>query len=139
MADTCSHSPLNQALAAISHSLVQFAGECTPWSDGEDETAQAALQLFQVRQRLQSARIAELLIDRDWWVDVGSYPTRYTDLHFISLNNLFPRLIANQVEIVATIETAVADCGEDEAAATLLAEALAEERLTLDDLRVLSG
>ena len=139
MADTCSHSLLNQALAALSHSLVQYTGECTPWSDDEGETTQAALRLFQVRQRLQAARIAELLLDRDERIESGSYPTRYTDLHFLSLQNLFPRLIANQAEIVATIETAAAGCGEDETAATLLAEALAEERLTLDDLKVLAG
>ena len=105
----------------------------------EGETTQAALRLFQVRQRLQAARIAELLLDRDERIESGSYPTRYTDLHFLSLQNLFPRLIANQAEIVATIETAAAGCGEDETAATLLAEALAEERLTLDDLKVLAG
>jgi len=138
MSDSNTNSALNSALAALSSSLVQYTAECRPWTGtGEDDTELAALDLFRRRQQLQIARLVELLGDRDATIELGRFPTRYTDLHFISLENLYPRLIANQQTILETLKKSATACRDDEDAGGLIADAVAEEQRTLEELGTL--
>ncbi|MFP6768403.1 MAG: hypothetical protein VB859_09540 [Planctomycetaceae bacterium] len=139
MTDPTPNARLNAAVAALSGSLVQFTGDCEPWIAGDDETENVALALFRRRQQLQIARIIDLLEKRDWTIEFGRYPTEFTDLHFLSLQDLYPRLIANEQTIVDGLIAAADGCGDDESAAELLADALEEERRTLEELQTLSG
>lgn len=139
MTDSTPNDRLNAAVAALSSSLVQYTGNCGPWISGDDEAEAVALALFRRRQQLQIARIVDLLGQRDWAIEFGRYPTEFTDLHFLSLQSLYPRLIANEQAIVDALASAVDGCGDDESAAGLLADALAEEQQTLEELQTLSG
>ncbi len=139
MPDSTTNSALNNALAALTSSLVQYTGECGFWTAGDDDTEVAALDLFRRRQQLQIARIVELLGDRDATIEFGRFPTKYTDLHFVSLENLFPRLIANQQAILDTLNKAATACRGDEQAGGLIADAAAEEQRTLEELGTLTA
>mgnify|MGYP001217725697 CR=1 FL=1 len=130
---------LNSVLGALSSSLVQYTGECGPWTPGEDDAELAALDLFRRRQQLQIARLVSLLGDHGATIEMGRFPSEYTDLHFVSLENLYPRMIANQQDIVETIRKAGSPCHPDEAAASLVKDALAEERRTLTELETLAA
>ena len=139
MPDSTTNSALNNALAALTSSLVQYTGECGPWTDGDDDTEMAALDLFRRRQQLQIARLVELLRDRDATIEFGRFPTKYTDLHFVSLENLYPRMIANQEAILETLKKAATSCRGDEQAEALIADAAAEEQRTLEELGTLAA
>jgi len=139
MPDPTTSTALNNALAALTSSLVQYSGECGPWTDADDDTETAALDLFRRRQQLQIARLVELLGDRDATIEFGRFPTRYTDLHFISLENLYPRLIANQQAIIETLTKSATACRSDDAADGLIADVLAEEQRTLEELATLAA
>ena len=139
MSDSNTTLALNSALAALSSSLVQYSGECRPWTNSDDDSELAALDLFRRRQQLQIARLVELLGQRGDTVELGRFPTRYTDLHFISLENLYPRLIANQQSILETLDKSATLCRDDDTASGLIADALAEEQRTLEELGTLVG
>ncbi len=139
MPDPTTSTALNNALAALTSSLVQYSGECGPWTDADDDTETAALDLFRRRQQLQIARLVELLGDRDATIEFGRFPTRYTDLHFISLENLYPRLIANQQAIIETLKKSATACRGDDDAGGLIADAVAEEQRTLEELATLAA
>ena len=119
MSDSNTNSALNKALAALSSSLVQYTGECRPWTrTGQDDTELAALDLFRRRQQLQIARLVELLGDRDATIELG-------------------RLIANQQSILETLKKSAKACRDDEDAGGLIADAVAEEQRTLEELGTL--
>ena len=139
MPDSNTNAALNDALAALTSSLVQYAGECKPWIDSDEDTETVALDLFRRRQQLQIARLVELLGNRDATIEFGRFPTRYTDLHFISLENLYPRLIANQQVIIETLKKSAAACRGDDDAGGLIADAIAEEQRTLEELATLAA
>ena len=139
MPDSNTNGALNNALAALTSSLVQYSGECKPWTDADDDIEAAALDLFRRRQQLQIARLVELLGDRDATIEFGRFPTKYTDLHFISLENLYPRLIANQQAIIETLKTSATACLGDDAAGELIADVVAEEQRTLEELGTLTA
>ena len=109
------------------------------WTAGDDDTELVALDLFRRRQQLQIARLVELLGDRDATIEFGRFPTKYTDLHFVSLENLYPRLIANQEVILETLKKAATACRGDEQAEGLMADAAAEEQRTLEELGTLAA
>jgi hypothetical protein len=139
MPNSSTTAALNDALAALTSSLVQYSGECGPWIEADDDTELAALELFRRRQQLQVARLIELLGDRGATVELGRFPTKYTDLHFVSLESLYPRLIANQQAIIETLKKSAAACREDATADGLLADTIAEEERTLEDLGTLTA
>ena len=77
MPDSNTNAALNDALAALTSSLVQYAGECKPWSDSDEDTETVALDLFRRRQQLQIARLVELLGNRDATIEFGRFPTSH--------------------------------------------------------------
>jgi len=97
------HAPteqtINTALIGLSRSFLQYVAESWPWVDEAERNIEQQLQVLAFRQRQDVADLVGLLTDRDWPIDFGSYPTEYTDLHFISLTALFEWLVIGQAQV----------------------------------------
>jgi hypothetical protein len=128
---------LNEFLIAIGRSLLQYADECWPWASAGEAEAQSALHRLAELQRREVGAIAELLDERDWTIDFGTYPTEYTDLHFISLDYFLGHIIAGEQALVVDLDEAVHSCADDIAAVKVLDEVLETERRILDRLQTL--
>jgi len=139
MTASTANTSLHQALVALGSSLVQYVGEAWPWTDADGETDREAINLFVKRQLLQMTRLADLLTHRRVTFDSGRFPTDFTDVHYLSLASLYGKLAESQAEVVGRLEEAEAACDDDVEAAELIAEVLAEERLTLEEVTALAG
>ena len=111
---------LNDVLIALNRSLLQYVGDAWPWTETSAEAARFKLAALVARQRTQSERLTELLIDRRWSIDFGTYPTEYTDLHYVALDYLFALLVDNERGLINDIERARAECAGDREAVRIL-------------------
>ncbi len=136
MADSQYNSELNLLLINLGRSLLQYVKECWPWSG--DETQGNPLDELVIAQKGNIARLTDLLIQRRWNIDFGSYPTEYSDLHFVALDYLLLQLIENQEALLADIEQTQTACAGDAPALELLSQLLSSERDILTKLQGLS-
>lgn len=95
---------INTALIGLSRSFLQYVAESWPWVDVADRSIEEQLHVLAARQRQDVGELVDLLLDRDWSIDFGTYPTEYTDLHFISLTALFEWLTIGQAQIAELLE-----------------------------------
>jgi hypothetical protein len=133
-----SNSHLNDVLIALHRSLVQYVGDCWPWTATEADAVRDAVGRLVERQREHVSRLVDVLVRRDWPVDFGMFPVEFTDLHYVALGYLLDQLVADQKSVVARIEQSRRACAGDAAAAELLDSVLAAERQTLARLEELS-
>jgi hypothetical protein len=124
---------LNELLIDLGRSLLQYASESSLWA--RDPRVASRFESLAARQRGQVARLVELLLERGWSVDFGSYPTEYTDLHFVSLEYLYPQILAEQSVLVTELDEAIHTCADDPIAVDLLRGLHADELQLLDELR----
>jgi hypothetical protein len=138
MIEAVSSSQINDLLIRIGRSLLQYVSESWPWAaSGSEETRRTLLRLA-AQQRENVAELAWLLDARGEIVDFGSYPTEYTSLHYVSVDYLLDRLVANQSEIASACEKISRAAEGDADAAELLRDITAAERQFLDELRRLA-
>ena len=122
------NSQLNQVVVDLGQSLLQFVGEVSPWTPAAAAAARATLAESVKQQQQHVDDIVQLLVDRGHTVDFGNYPAEFTDLHFLSLKALLPRIIASQQAILVELDEAVHTCVDDAEAVALLNTVLAGER-----------
>lgn len=127
---------LNEILVDLGRSLLQYVSESSPWA--ADAARADSVQELAALQRSHVARIVELLNERRWPVDSGTYPTEYTDYHFLSLEYFLPRLEVSQAALVAELDEAVHTCVDDTVAVQLLTEILRGEQQILQSLQALT-
>ena len=140
MADSQHTAELNQLLGALARSLVQYVGECWPWTRVEAEDERRTIDEIVERQQRQIAALADLIMGRGTIAEFGTFPTEFTDLHYVALDYLLDQLIADERSLVAAIESAAGACSDDAEAADLLKQLLAEEQenaATLEKLATL--
>lgn len=128
---------LNQVLIVMGRSLLQYAPQAWPWIGSGSNGKQSAIDGLIADQRNRIQDLAEFLDARRWTIDFGAFPD-FTNLHFLALDFVLPHLAENEQSVVNEIETAVARCGNDAAAAALLTGILAGERAVLAKLKDLS-
>lgn len=131
------NTKLNQLVVDLGRSLLQFVGEVSPWTPNNAASARDAVARLVVSQRQNVERLTELLVERRCPVEFGVYPAAFTDLHFLALKSLLPRIIANQDVLVAELDEAAHTCIDDPEAATALGEVLAAQRAGTEELRLL--
>jgi hypothetical protein len=136
MVESQNNSELNLLLINLGRSLLQYVEECWPWSG--DETQGNPLDEFVIAQKDNIAQLTDLLIERRWNIDFGSYPTKYTDLHFVALDYLLLQLIESQKALIADIEQTQKASAGDAPALKLLSQILCSERENFTKLKELS-
>ncbi|MES2789274.1 MAG: hypothetical protein V4719_06605 [Planctomycetota bacterium] len=128
---------LNSLFVLLHRSLLQYLGECSPWTaeDSRQEATLATLQSIVARQKQDEALVADALLESGWVIDLGGYSTQFTDLHYVSLKYLLKQVIVSQVGIVNAFEAAFKAYPD-----TLLLETVANnERQILNDVRTLAA
>lgn len=131
------NAKLNQLVIDLGRSLLQFVGEVSPWTPRNAESTRETVARLVSRQRDDVARLTELLMDRGHTVDFGMYPAEYTDLHFLSLKSLLPRVIANQEALVTELDEAAHTCVDDPDAVSVFRDILNSERANTEELKTL--
>lgn len=129
---------LNRLLVSMGRSLLQYVGEAWPWTSASEQDVRTKLDELVARQRSQVARISQLLERRDCVIDFGTYPTDYTDLHYVALDYLLVHLVENQRSVVAAIESAQRAASEVNDIQDLLKQVLADQRECLAELEALA-
>jgi hypothetical protein len=142
MTDSNSSDVLNSVLARLYRSLMQYAVDCWPWSTATDTEAaelpeQKVIEQMTLRQQEFVARLADLVMHCGGAVDLGTFPDN-SELHYVSIDYLLGKLIADEQELVIEIQTAGAGLGHDPEAAALVAELLSVETQNVARLSELS-
>jgi hypothetical protein len=138
MSNPATYSALNQLLIDLARSLLQYVGECWPWSGSATQDAQRKIEELVEIQKQQVGELAELLDDAGWTIDKGSYPTEYTDLHYVALSFLLDQLIQNQRELVDEAKRTLAACQSHAEARRLVSEIQSAQYAILQDLEILA-
>ena len=128
---------LNQIVVDLGCSLLQFVGEVSPWTPIGAVAARETLAKLVAKQRQHVDRLVDLLVDRRWPVDFGIYPAEFTDLHFLSLKSLLPRVIASQATLVSELSDLAVRSRDDAEAAAAMVDILAGERVLTEELKSL--
>ncbi len=115
---------LNELMVLHYRSFAMYLLEASPWKHHGDEKATEVLSDIIADQQETCRRIAEVIIARGGYPARGAFPTEYTDTHFLSLDYLLTKLIAEQRHDVAEIERAVNRLWNDPPAQALSKEAL---------------
>src|SRR5437867_8015890 len=100
---------LNRVLRDLSSCLVQYVGDCWPWTSiGSDgDKLQAIVRQCVARQRQSIERIAEHLASRQSRVEYGRFSTDFTNMHYVSLQFLLKQLVASQMKLVESLDRSV--------------------------------
>ena len=107
MAQIQHNAMLSQLVINLGRSLLQFVGEASPWSPASAVGACEAVARLIDKQKSGVSRMVELLNRRGYPIDFGMYPVAFTDLHFLSLKSLLPRVILSQETLVAELDEAI--------------------------------
>ncbi len=99
---------VNQLFVLLHRSLLQYVGECWPWTAevGRDVQTAATVKQLIAKQQHDESLLSEPLTASGWPLDFGGYPTAYTDLQYLSLNYLLKQVVKSQTEIVAALDAA---------------------------------
>ena len=138
MASVEHNAELNRLVVDLGCTLLQFTGEVSPWSPANATAARETLVRVIKQQQDHSEQIVQLLVDRGWPVEFGTYPAEFTDLHFLSLKALLPRIIENQNAIIVELDEAAHACVDDASATEVLNAVLAGERGITAELKAIT-
>ncbi len=129
------NAQLNHLVVDLGCSLLQFVGEVSPWSPANAGAARDSVACLVKQQRRHTDQLVELLTERRYPVEFGVYPADFTDLHFLSLKAMLPRIIENQNALIAELDEAVHTCIDDAEAIEVLTTVLAGERSITAELK----
>src|SRR5262245_26083689 len=106
MADQPANETLNHLASRAYRGLLQYAVECWPWTDASTAAEQQAIEQLAARQQSFVGRLVNLLSERGEAIDLGNFPD-YSELHYVSVDFLVQKLIADEQGLVAELESAL--------------------------------
>ena len=133
-ADLQQNHALNALLQSLGRSLLQYVGECWPWSADDRASDADKVKELVTRQQDDVGQLAHLLKSRGWTIDFGMYPVEYTDLHYVSLDFLLGQLAANARSISENAERVATECVDDHEAGVLLERIVTHSQDTANQL-----
>ena len=135
MSDNQLVTQLNNLLINIDKSLLQYAGEVSLWTAIDAEEEREVYHSLVARQKSNSGAILEIILNRRWELTQGTYPTAYTDLHFVAFDYLAAEIAKNEQMIVEIIKETKNAFSEDAEVSALLDRVLED---TLDNIQQLN-
>jgi hypothetical protein len=123
-------------------SMLNYVGDAFPWTTSRGVPALARLQKLVHAHREAVAALGNFLTRKRMPVGyIGSYPTGYTTINFLSLDYLLPRLAADEARGVAALERDLAAISDPETQAQVkkLLAVKREHRQALDLLAAEHG
>jgi len=104
--DPTTHSYLQTLIRQEGRSMLQYVGESFPWTTLENESLLGDLRvLIDDEKHVVEDLTKFLLSHRGRPAFLGAYPMSFTNINFISLDHLLPRLVSFQKSRIADIET----------------------------------
>jgi hypothetical protein len=95
---------LSRLISMGSSSLLQYVSESSPWSADPAHSALGTVLALAKEERDAVAQITRHLQKRHVRLPkFGSYPSHYTNINFVSLEYLLPKLVAEQEKEIAEI------------------------------------
>ncbi|MHC4876269.1 MAG: hypothetical protein ACYTGL_07210 [Planctomycetota bacterium] len=128
---------LNDLLNRLSRSWLQYIGEAWPWAPSENSDRLDALQALVRRQHFAAERLASLLTARRAHITLRNYPFDGSNLNYVTLDFVKPRLEADEQAIIAELKAAVHGVEHDPEALRLIEQLTADEEQTLSELSAL--
>jgi hypothetical protein len=128
---------LADLFVALGRSLLQYIDEADPWTDANHAGAKATLDRLAAAQRDSFTEIGDVLLAAHPLPELDAYPSEFASLHYLALDFLIGRIIADQLNIVATADAAITACGLNKAA-RLLERVRDREAAHYDELRRLA-
>ena len=107
-------------LNALGPSLLQYLDEAGAWTDLEHAEVQMTLDRLAASQRTSFDEVASLVTCRHVLPALETYPSEFGSLHYLALDFLMTRLIANQISVIAAADVALAACGKHVSGRTLI-------------------
>ncbi len=90
-----------------SRSLLQYARESSPYASGDDRRVLAEVQRVATEETTALADFGGFLADRRVPLPyLSAFPMVFTDLNFVTVRYLLPKLVAEQKLDLAQLETA---------------------------------
>lgn len=104
MPDSPASSVLEQVVALLRRSFVQYLPYARPYYPQGCEGAQQTLVELAIDQEQMAERLTEYLVQEGIVPRVGSFPMEFTSLHDLSIDYLLTRAIEFQQRDLATLE-----------------------------------
>jgi hypothetical protein len=120
MIDTKVENRLQQIARREGRSLLQYANEAFPWTTADEKAALAELGNLIGEERDAVGRLVELLARRGHtYPYLGSYPTTFTSVNFVSLEHLLPMLVDYEARSLGEMECDLPEMTDPEALAVV--------------------
>jgi hypothetical protein len=103
--DQETQNTLQEILRRESRSVLTYVAEAFPWGNARQVPALLHLQELIARARDAIARLGQLLVRRRVELPfLGSYPSSFTTINFLSFDYLIPRLIDAERRAIVELE-----------------------------------
>ncbi|MSQ94922.1 MAG: hypothetical protein EXR98_10265 [Gemmataceae bacterium] len=111
---------VQQLIAMGSGSLLQYVSESSPYSADPAQAAIQRLLAIAHEERDEVARLTRLMQKmRERPPKIGSYPSHFTTMNFVTLDYLVPKLITEHEKEVAQISVALSQLDDEDAQKTV--------------------
>jgi hypothetical protein len=137
VSETICNEQLAELCAVLGASLLQYLHQAGAWTDAAHAEAAEILDRLATSQQQSFLETAELLAQRHGLPASLAYRSEFASLHYLALDYLIGRLIADQIGVVAATDDALQAC-RDETATHVLERIRQREAEHLTELRRLS-
>jgi hypothetical protein len=134
MADQDTIERLNRLLTLHQRSLPMYLASARPWFPQPDGEAQAVLRHIAEDQRLMVDRIGAVILDLGGSVRPSEFPMEFTGLHDLSVDYLYPQIVARQRREIEWMRQCCQQLQENPVARAVAEEALGAAQAHLDNL-----
>jgi hypothetical protein len=139
MIDARTEKLLHEIVRREGRSLLQYVSEAFPWTTFEERDALTQLQKLTTEEREAIGRLMELVARRNHsYPYLGSYPTGFTNINYVSLEHLLPTLVRHEARSLGELECDLAKITDTEALAEVQ-ELVDMKRRHLDALKKLAA
>jgi rubrerythrin len=120
-------------------SLFQYVRDAFPWTTASELEALAQVQKLTEEEREGVARLVQFLVKQHHtFPNLGTYPSSFTNINYISLEHLLPMLADYEQKSITELERDLSSVSDLEAK-RLLEQILATKRRHLEALETLAA
>jgi hypothetical protein len=138
--DAATRDLLQEIVRRESLSLLSYVGDSFPWTTSRGGPALEQLRHLVAAHREAVADLGRFLTRRRMPLGyIGSYPSSFTTINFVSLGYVLRRLVEWETKAVADLERDLAGLRHDPEAKALVEKLLAGKKERLEKLQILAA